>query len=93
MPRRVVQPGLDALAAERQFVKTLGGFVLGIAGAELVTHERIPLPRFNFVVVGDVSLERGTAFFERVLDHYFQRALRPTFRVLPPVPAHLARGL
>jgi hypothetical protein len=82
-----------ALASERHLVRTLGGFVLGIAGAELVTHERIPIPQFNFVEVGEVSSERRTAFFERALDHYFQRALRPTFRLALPVPAHLDRGL
>lgn len=82
-----------ALAAERHFVKTLGGFVLGIAGAELVTHERIPIPRFNFVEVAGIDRGRQTAFFERALDHYFQRALRPTFRVPVPEAEHLVAGL
>jgi predicted GNAT family acetyltransferase len=92
-------PGADpaeverTLASERSMVRTLGGFVLGIAGADLVTHEKIPIPRFNFVEVGAVSTERRTAFFERSLDHYFQRALRPAFRVPLPVPVHLDRGL
>lgn len=81
------------LAAEQSFVRALGGFVLGIAGAELVVHERLPLPRFNFVQVREVAPERRTAFFERVLDHYFQRALRPTFRVGGPVPEHLDSSL
>ncbi|HTT15170.1 MAG TPA: hypothetical protein VMG81_05270 [Thermoplasmata archaeon] len=81
------------LANERAFVLTLGGFAVEIAGATLVTHERIPVPRFNFVDVSGVSAERQTAFFERALDHYFQRALRPAFRVGLPVPAHLDRGL
>jgi hypothetical protein len=81
------------LVAEQYFVRSLGGFVLGIAGAELVTNERLPLPRFNFVQVHAVSPERRTAFFERALDHYFQRAIRPTFRVSEPVPGHVETGL
>jgi len=86
-------PVETALAAEQQFVRTLGGFVMGIAGGDLVIHERIPLSRFNFVVVHTFSPERRTAFFERALDHYFQRAIRPTFRVPTPVPAHVDSGL
>jgi GNAT superfamily N-acetyltransferase len=82
-----------ALEAERQFVLTLGGFALGVAGATLVTHEKIPAPRFNFVQELGVGRERQTAFFERALDHYFQRALRPTFRVPTPPSAHVERGL
>lgn len=78
-----------ALASEQYFVRALGGFVLGIAGADLVTHEKIPLPRFNFVQVREVAPGRRTAFVERALDHYFQRALRPTFRIPDPVPSHL----
>ncbi len=82
-----------ALAAERQLILTLGGFAVEIAGAVLVTHEKIPVPRFNFVEVGPVGRERQSAFFERALDHYFQRALRPTFRVPRPAPDHIDRGL
>ncbi len=82
-----------ALEAERQFVLTLGGFALEVAGATLVTHEKLPAPRFNFVQEVGVGRERQTAFFERALDHYFQRALRPTFRVPAPAAAHLDRGL
>lgn len=82
-----------ALANERQFVLTLGGFALEIAGATLVTHEKLPAPRFNFVQELGVGRERQTAFFERALDHYFQRALRPTFRVPLPVPEYLDAGL
>jgi GNAT superfamily N-acetyltransferase len=82
-----------ALEAERQFVLTLGGFALEIPGATLVTHEKIPAPRFNFVQEMGVGPERQTAFFERALDHYFQRALRPTFRVPLPVPDHVDAGL
>jgi GNAT superfamily N-acetyltransferase len=82
-----------ALEAERQFVLTLGGYALEIPGAALVTHERIPVPRFNFVQEMGVGPERQAAFFERALDHYFQRALRPTFRVPVPVPDHVDAGL
>jgi hypothetical protein len=83
----------SAARSERTFILALGGYALEIAGASLVTHERIPLPRFNHVVVGAVSPERQTAFFERALDHYFQRALRPTVRVPVPVPPHIDAGL
>ncbi len=82
-----------ALQAERQFVLTLGGFSLEVAGAALVTHEKVPAPRFNFVQDLGVGKERQTAFFERALDHYFQRALRPTFRVGRPAPPHVDAGL
>ena len=82
-----------ALEAERQFVLTLGGFALEIPGATLVTHEKIPVPRFNFVQELGVGPERQAAFFERALDHYFQRALRPTFRVPLPVAVHVDAGL
>jgi len=82
-----------ALDSERQFVLTLGGFALEIAGAALVTHEKLPVPRFNFVQELGVGRERQAAFFEHALDHYFQRALRPTFRVPRPVPDHVDAGL
>ncbi len=82
-----------ALETERQFVLTLGGFALETAGATLVTNERVPSPRFNFVQELGVGPERQTSFFERALDHYFQRALRPTFRVPVPVAPHLDAGL
>lgn len=82
-----------ALHAERQFVLCLGGFALEIAGAALVTHEKLPVPRFNFVQEIGVGKERQSAFFERALDHYFQRALRPTFRVPIPVAGHVDAGL
>jgi GNAT superfamily N-acetyltransferase len=82
-----------ALDSERQFVLTLGGFALEVAGANLVTHERLPIPRFNFVQELGVGPERQSAFFERALDHYFQRALRPAFRVPEPVASHVDAGL
>jgi GNAT superfamily N-acetyltransferase len=82
-----------ALRAEREFVYTLGGFALELAGAALITHEKLPVPRFNFVQELGVGRERQTSFFEHALDHYFQRALRPTFRVPVPVSAHVDAGL
>jgi GNAT superfamily N-acetyltransferase len=82
-----------ALENELHFVLALGGFALRTAGATLVTHERLPSPRFNFVEVHEVAPDRQTAFFERALDHYFQRAIRPTFRLRSPVPAHLEESL
>ena len=82
-----------ALDAERQFVLTLGGFAVEIPGATLVLHEKLPVPRFNFVQELGVGAERQTAFFERALDQYFQRALRPTFRVPLPVAPHIDAGL
>ncbi len=82
-----------ALDAERQFVLTLGGYALEIPGATLVLHEKLPVARFNFVQELGVGAERQTAFFERALDQYFQRALRPTFRVPVPVPSHVDSGL
>jgi len=82
-----------ALAAERAFVLALGGYALEIPGATLVTHEKLPGPRFNFVTVRAVAVDRQAAFFERTLDHYFQRALRPRFRVPEPVAPHLDQGL
>ncbi|MCI4330650.1 MAG: GNAT family N-acetyltransferase [Thermoplasmata archaeon] len=82
-----------ALREEREFVLTLGGFALEIPGATLVTHERVPVPRFNFVQDVRVGPGRQAAFFERALDHYFQRTLRPSVRIGEPVPAHLDSGL
>lgn len=90
---RVDEAVSAALREEREFVLTLGGYALEIPGATLVTHERVPVPRFNFVQDLRVGRERQAAFFEKALDHYFQRALRPTFRVPLPVPDHLDAGL
>lgn len=92
-PPELVPEVEGALRAERRFVLALGGFGLEIPGAVLVTHEKIPSPRFNYVEVRGVAPDRQTAFFERALDHYFQRALRPTFRVPLPVPEFLDAGL
>ncbi len=88
------RPTVDlALEEERAFVASLGGYTLEIAGARLVTHERIPVPRFNFIQGVEVAAARQAAFFERALDHYFQRALRPSVRVSEHVPDHIDRGL
>jgi len=94
VPADPLDPEIEAaLDAERQFVLTLGGFALELPGARLVTHEKVPAPRFNFVQELGIGKERQTAFFERALDHYFQRALRPTFRVPTPAPPHVDQGL
>ena len=78
---------------ERAFVLALGGYAVEVPGAHLVVHERLPAPALNFVQVVEVPTSRQAAFFERALDHYFQRAIRPTFRVPTPVPPHLDQGL
>jgi ribosomal protein S18 acetylase RimI-like enzyme len=82
-----------AVGTERRFVLASGGFSLELSGGSLVTHERIPVPRFNHVLVHPLSASRQSAFFEKALDHYFQRALRPTFRIVPPVPSHVDETL
>jgi GNAT superfamily N-acetyltransferase len=92
LPRR--HPGLEeVLREERELVLAFGGFAVEIPGAVLVTNERIPVPRFNFVQDVAVARDRLAGFFERALDHYFQRALRPDFHVLEPVPGYLAKAL
>ncbi|MCI4350940.1 MAG: GNAT family N-acetyltransferase [Thermoplasmata archaeon] len=58
-----------------------------------VVHEKIPFPRFNFIQEVDVRRERATGFFEFALDHYFARAIRPTFRVAASAPAHVEGAL
>lgn len=81
------------LADERAFVLALGGFALELAGGTLVTHERIGVARFNFIDGPYLPADRLTAFFERALDHYFQRALRPRVRRVRPVPAPIDAAL
>jgi GNAT superfamily N-acetyltransferase len=73
-----------SLAEERAFVHAFGGYSLEIPGGILVANERVPVPHFNFVQDVSVSRERIAGFFEKALDHYFQRALRPEFRVREP---------
>jgi Acetyltransferase (GNAT) domain len=89
-PDRDVEAALDS---ERRFVLALGGFALELAGGWLVVHEKIPVGRFNFVDAREVGAGRQSAFIEKALDTYFQRALRPTFRLPTPAPTHLEQGL
>lgn len=99
MPQRVSTdpvPGPGSapfLAAERGFVATLGGYALELAGGTLTVHERLAVPRFNFVGELRATVERSTAFFEAALDHYFQRALRPSFRLARPADDRLVSPL
>ncbi|MCI4345535.1 MAG: GNAT family N-acetyltransferase [Thermoplasmata archaeon] len=87
-------PAIGALLAEeRAFVYAFGGFGLEIPGATLVTNERLAVPRFNFVQDLAVAPDRVAGFFERALDHYYQRAIRPVFRVRFPVAAAVHRAL
>ena len=83
----------SARAAERGFVRLLGGYTVGLAGGTLLVNERIPVPRFNVVQTVRVARARQAQFFEAALDHYFQRALRPTFRVPVPTPGHVDDAL
>jgi hypothetical protein len=83
----------EAEATERGFVRLLGGYTVGLAGGTLLVNERIPVPRFNVVQTVRVARARQAQFFEAALDHYFQRALRPSFRVPVPVPPHVDDAL
>ncbi|MCI4353278.1 MAG: GNAT family N-acetyltransferase [Thermoplasmata archaeon] len=74
-----------ALREERELVLSLGGYAVELPGGVLVVNERIPVPRFNFIQYVRLHRNRQSAFFERALDHYFQRALRPSIRVEQPV--------
>ncbi|MEM0129589.1 MAG: hypothetical protein QXG65_05465 [Thermoplasmata archaeon] len=91
--RALSDDAAEVLATERDLVLGLGGLSIGFAGGTLTLHERIPVPRFNFAVVDRLGRERHAEFFERALDQYFQRALRPEFRVPRPVPEHLDAAL
>ncbi|MCI4363432.1 MAG: hypothetical protein L3K13_03905 [Thermoplasmata archaeon] len=87
-------PAVGALLAEeRSFVYAFGGFGLEIPGATLVTNERLAVPRFNFVQDVSVAPDRVAAFFERALDHYYQRAIRPVFHVRSPAAGPVVRAL
>jgi hypothetical protein len=66
---------------ERALICALGGYALQLSGGWLVTHERLPGSRFNYIDIGPLAPARRTAFLERALDHYFQRALRPMVRL------------
>jgi GNAT superfamily N-acetyltransferase len=82
-----------ALREERELVLSLGGYALELAGGVLVANERIPVPRFNFVQYVRLHRNRQSSFLERALDHYFQRALRPSIRAEQPVPEFLDASL
>jgi GNAT superfamily N-acetyltransferase len=82
-----------ALREERELVLSLGGYALELAGGVLVANERIPVPRFNFVQYVRLHRNRQSSFLERALDHYFQRALRPSIRAEQPVPDFLDASL
>ncbi|MGC2288840.1 MAG: GNAT family N-acetyltransferase [Thermoplasmata archaeon] len=83
----------SALREERELVLSLGGYALELAGGVLVANERIPVPRFNFIQYVRLHRNRQSAFLERALDHYFQRALRPSIRAERPVPDFLDASL
>ncbi len=63
-----------------------GGYAVEWPGGTLVVNERVPASRFNFVQ--DVRLGPGRilAFVEKALEHYYQRALRPTFELPHDLP-------
>jgi hypothetical protein len=82
-----------ALREERELVLSLGGYALELAGGVMVVNERVPVPRFNFVQYVRLHRNRQSTFLERALDHYFQRALRPSIRIEQPVPAFLDESL
>ena len=81
------------LREERELVMSLGGYALELAGGVLVVNERVPVPRFNFVQYVRIHRNRQSPFLERTLDHYFQRALRPSIRVELPVDSFLDTSL
>jgi ribosomal protein S18 acetylase RimI-like enzyme len=70
-----------ALATDRRFSYLFGGYGVELPEAHLVVNERLPAPRFNWVQDLRCAPGRVTAFLERTLDHYYQRALRPTFEL------------
>jgi GNAT superfamily N-acetyltransferase len=90
MPHHEIE---SALREERELVLSLGGYALELAGGVLVANERIPVPRFNFVQYVRIHRNRQSTFLERALDHYFQRALRPSIRIEHPVPDFLDNSL
>jgi GNAT superfamily N-acetyltransferase len=69
------------LRNERGFCGAFGGYSLEIPGGYLVVNEKVPVARFNHVQDVRTSPGRVLAFVERALEHYFQRALRPTFEI------------
>lgn len=84
-PRGEPPSRVHALAAvlreERQFSQLFGGYSVEVPEGHLVVNEKVPVPRFNFVQNVRCSPGRVAAFMERTLEHYYQRALRPTFEL------------
>ena len=70
-----------ALELSRDFVAAFGGYSVEIPGAYLVVNEKVPVPRFNYVQDVVQAPGRVLAFIEKALEHYYQRALRPTIEV------------
>ena len=94
MPSGPNEPILERiLREERELVYAFGGYALEFSGGALLTNERLPVPRFNFVQDVRVARDRMAAFFERALDHYFQRAIRPVFHLPEPPAGYLADAL
>ena len=94
VPSPPAQAELEAaLREERELVLSLGGYAMELAGGVLVVNERVPVPRFNFIQYVRLHRNRQSTFLERALDHYFQRALRPSIRAELPVPDFLDASL
>lgn len=86
--------GALLLREERAFCELFGGYAVELPGAVLVVNEKVPVPRFNWVQNVRCADGRVAALLEQALQHYYQRALRPTFELPVDLPqAHLARGL
>jgi ribosomal protein S18 acetylase RimI-like enzyme len=82
------------LRHEREFVQVFGGYAVEIPGGTLVVNEKVAVPRFNYVQDVRVAPHRLLAFVERALEHYYQRALRPTFELPRDLDQpHLDRAL
>ncbi len=72
---------LRLLREDRAFALLFGGYAVELPEATLVVNERVPVPRFNYAQDVRVSRGRTSAFLERTLEHYYQRALRPSFEL------------
>lgn len=74
-------PGMlaEGLRVTRSLALVMGGYAVEVPGATMVVNEKVPVPRFNWVQDVQQSPGRVLAFVERALEHYYQRALRPTF--------------
>jgi GNAT superfamily N-acetyltransferase len=69
------------LREARAFPQLFGGYAVEWPGGTLVVNERVPTSRFNFVQDVRLAPGRVLAFVEKALEHYYQRALRPTFEL------------